>query len=183
MQICFDYSVPAEVVIKSKNSQPNLIQLQNNSLPNIDDRRTVISNLHEMEVSYSCSGDVFIENVNQSKVVISGNLISLRINHVSDSTIEVNSICCGAIYIENVQNGKLKIAGDQIRLHDCVNVDIVLFTRSSCILEDCENLRFHPNRDAASAAEIGNLEESYWRSIQDFGFNPEASFTLVEFDE
>lgn len=124
------------------------------------------------------NGDVLIDNVSDSVLLLSGNINSIRIKNVSNSKIEVRNICVGSIYIENVRNGTLKVAGDQIRIHDCVNVDLFIFTRSSCILEDCENLRFHPNKEAASLA--GKVDESYWKSIQDFGFNPEGSFTLVE---
>lgn len=169
-----------EIAIKNENIQPAGIQLQCKEISEYVDRRTVISNLENKFVSYDLNGDILIENVKNSKVAITGNLVSLRINNVSESTIELDCICNGSIYIETVRNGKLTVAGDQIRIHECENVDIFLFTRNSCILEDCENLRFSPNKKAAKIA--GIQDESYWKSVQDFGFNPEGSFSLVEID-
>lgn len=166
-----------EVLIQNENSQQTTIQLQSN-LMSLNSGRIQISNLQDSNESYDMNGDLLIDNVTNSTISISGNVNSIRIKNVSDSKIEVKNICAGSIYIENVRNGTLKVAGDQIRIHDCVNVDFFIFTRSSCILEDCENLRFHPNKDAASLT--GKEDESYWKSIQDFGFNPEGSFTLVE---
>lgn len=139
--------------------------------------------MENVSASYVLEGDVLIENVNNSKVLISGNLVSLRIKNISDSTIELDCICDGSIYIETVRNGKLTVAGDQIRIHECENVDIILFTRNNCILEDCKKLRFHPNRKAAAKIVEIVDESSYWKSVQDFGFNPEDCFSLVFEDD
>ena len=170
------------MVIKNENIQLAAIKLQSNAISMSNDGRVQISSLENVDEIHDLNGDALIENIYNSKLVISGNLNSLRIKNSLDSKIEAKSICAGSIYIENVRGGMLKIAGDQLRIHNCVNVDIYIFTKSSCILEDCEDLRIYANKDAANTALIGIGDGSYWKCVQDFGFNPEGSFTLIESD-
>lgn len=144
--------------------------------------RTVISNLDNTKSDYSVNGDVLIENVNNSTINLNGKVGALRIKAVKNSQIIISGICNGSVYVEEVVGGKLVVAGDQIRIHCSSNVDIFLLTKSSCILEDCEDLRFHPNRLAAGLLDLLSTD-SYWKSVHDFGFNSETSFELIDSNE
>ena len=124
------------------------------------------------------SGDVLIENLYNSTIQLKGNITSLRIKDISESSIDIQDMCDGTIYIENVKSSKLIISGDQIRIHDSQDSDIKLFARTSCILEDCKKLRFSPNILAAKKANILGTD-SYWKCVQDFCFNDENSYTYV----
>lgn len=141
--------------------------------------RTVISNLNSIYSTYIVNGDVLIENVSTSIINLNGMIGVLRIKNIKDSQIILSGICESSVYIENVVGGKFVIAGDQIRIHNSSNIDIYLFTKSSCILEDCNNLRFHPN-EAAAKLSCECLSDSYWKSVHDFGFDSEVSFSLIE---
>lgn len=157
------------------------------SVSSIIDNRIVISELKSEDFfSEIDDDDVLIDNIIKSKINLSGKINSLRIRNTNESIIEIMSICNGTIYIENVNGGSLIIAGDQVRIHDCENVDIYLFAKSSCILENCSGLRFHRNKIAAAlnlkTKDNNNNydDDTYWTCIQDFGFNPEGSYTLSD---
>ena len=147
----------------------------------IIDNRIVISDLkYENFCDEIDEDDVLIDKIIKSKINLSGKINSLKIKNINESIIEIMGICNGTIYIENVNGGSLIIAGDQVRIHDCENVDIYLFAKSSCILENCSGLRFHPNKIAAGLNLENNDDDTYWTCIQDFGFNPEGSYTLSD---
>lgn len=132
-----------------------------------------------MSKTFEVKGDVLIENLINSTLKLIGKIDSLRIKNCSDVKIEVHDSCEGSVYIENVKRSKLIISGDQIRIHESCDSDIFLFAKNSCILEDCENLRFYPNLSAASKSNmIGS--DGYWKCVQDFGFCSENSFTYID---
>lgn len=174
------------------DSKPlNYLNLENPkvSVSSIIDNRFVISELKSEVFCNEIDGkDVLIDNIVKSKINLHGKINSLRIRNIIESTIEIVGVCNGTIYIENVNGGSLTIAGDQVRIHDCVNVDIYLFAKSSCILENCSALRFHRNKIAAALnfetkdndENNDNNDDTYWTCIQDFGFNPEGSYTLLD---
>jgi hypothetical protein len=149
---------------------------------NFEVKRRLIANLKNENISENVEGDLLIENLFKAAVNLSGEINSLKIRNVTESRIELNGICRGSVYIESFNGGSLLIAGDQIRIHDSSNVDIILYSKNSCILENCESLRFYPNKAAAKS--LGNCEnENYWRCVQDFGFNTENSFKLIDLDD
>lgn len=144
-------------------------------------KRSKITNLKNQTIHETVEGDVLLEDLTESKIELSGEINSLRIRKSINCEISLIGICTtGSIYIENVKGGKLVIAGDQIRIHDTSNVDIFLFSKNSCILEDCEDLRFYPNRNAAKLFVAYNGDDNYWRCVQDFGFDSENSFKLID---
>lgn len=162
----------------SLNLKPLHLTIENQKMAKIIDNRLIISEIKSQNFFLKIDGDVLIENIFKSNIKLYGTIDSLRIKNINDSNIEIMCLCNGTIYIENVDGGSLIIAGDQVRIHECANVDIYLFTRSGCILENCTSLRFHRNRNAA--IQFGAKDDSYWNCIQDFGFNPKESFYLVD---
>lgn len=170
-----------QLVFQSDENTKNSIRFQNidDMNTNFEAKKRFITNLSKENICEIVEGDLLIENLTEASVKLSGKISSLKIRNVSDSQIELNGICDGSIYIESVKGGKLSIAGDQIRIHDSSDVDIILFSKNSCILENCENLRFYPNRFAAKS--IGcDKDDNFWKCIQDFGFNSENSFKLID---
>ena len=167
-------------VFESDENKHNSIQLtviDTNS--NFEVKRCFISNLNNENICEIVEGDVLLENLTETSIKLFGTINSLKIRNVVGCQIELNGICNGSIYIECVKGGKFLIAGDQIRIHDSSDVDIIIFSKNSCILENCENLRFYPNRSAAKS--FGNCkDENYWKCVQDFGFNSENSFKLID---
>lgn len=169
-----------QLIFQNDESAKNSIRFQNIDMnTNLEVKKRFIMNLSKEHICEKVEGDLLIENLTETSVKLSGEISSLKIRNVSDSQIKLDGICNGSIYIESVKGGKLLIAGDQIRIHDSSNVDIILFSKNSCILENCENLRFYPNRSAAES--IGyDKDDNFWKCIQDFGFNSENSFKLID---
>lgn len=174
-----DVPGPEKLVFENIESEKNSIQFKNIEInSNFEVKRFLFLNLNEKIICQNVEGDLLIENLTGTSLKLFGEINSLKIRNVIDSQIELNGICNGSIYIDCVKGGKLLISGDQIRIHDSSDVDIILFSKNSCILENCENLRVYPNRSAAK--KFGNGDESYWKCVQDFGFNCENSFKLID---
>lgn len=169
-----------QLVFESGENKQNSIQFKKiDTNSNFEVKRFFISNLNNENICENVDGDVLLENLNESSIKLFGIINSLKIRNVVACKIELNGICNGSIYIEFVKGGKFLIAGDQIRIHDSSDVDIIIFSKNSCILENCENLRFYPNRTAAKS--YGNYgDENFWQCVQDFGFNSENSFKLID---
>lgn len=166
--------------LETGENSKSIIQLKTNGHDlSIKDNRTSFANIENESLCVNVEGDILIENLTGTTLKLMGSINSLRIKNTIKSNIDLALICSGSIFIENVKGGKLTIAGDQIRIHDTSDVDIFLFSKSSCILEECRDLRFYPNRSAAKLFGYNDEEEGYWKCVQDFGFSPESSFKLV----
>lgn len=134
-----------------------------------DIRRIQVVNREREEINLKdVEGDVIIDNLTKCKVKLSGPISSLKIRNIHQSDIDV-TYCNGPVYVENVTKSVLRIAGDQVRIHESIYSKIYLFTNSSCVLEDCLHLQFHPNLSLNK--EIG---DSNWKNIQDFGLNADS---------
>lgn len=170
-----------ECFIEAGDYSKNPIQLKTNSNSlNFKEIRKSFTNIEDESFNATVEGDVLLENLTRTTIRLNGSINSLRIRNSIDSNISLSEICSGSIFIENVTGGELIIAGDQIRIHDTSNVDIFLYSKSSCILEECKDLRFYPNHTAAKLLGLNVEEEGYWKCVQDFGFNPESSFKLFD---
>lgn len=141
-----------------------------------------ISNIKNEIRSIDSSDSLSISDVHESKLIIDGETESIRIANISNSTIKVKQFCRGAIYIERVSGGKLIIAGDQIRIHDSEGVHIYMYTRSSCVLENCSGLVIHPYN---IHKEDFNAIENNWKCVQSFDLGEANNYTYsgASFDE
>lgn len=166
---------------RNENKQNSILFKKIDANSNFEAKRCVISNLNNENICENVEGDVLLENLTDTSIKLFGIINSLKIRNAFACQIKLHGICNGSIYIEFVKGGKILIAGDQIRIHDSSDVDIIIFSKNSCVLENCENLRFYPNRSAMK--NYGNCsDESYWNRVQDFGFNSENSFKLIDID-
>lgn len=171
------------IIFETGDCSKSSIQLKNSQDLNVEENRKHFANIDNESICVNVEGDILLENLSGTTIKLIGSINSLRIKNTIDSNISLSDICSGSIFIENVKGGKLTIVGDQIRIHDTSDVDIFLFSKSSCILEECKDLRFYPNRSAAKLLGYSDEEEGYWKCVQDFGFNPESSFKLVDLSD
>lgn len=168
-----DFIIPEKEIIYQS------IQLSPVSEYQIKDSRSIVSNLSDANIVMDITGDVLIEGLCNVTIVFNGDVNSLRIRNVIDSKIDFNGICSGPVYIEKVSHSTLSISGDQIRLHECMSSKFLLCSKSTCILEDCDNLRIGPNIPAANELKISD-SDVYWKCIIDFGFDSENSFKYID---
>jgi hypothetical protein len=147
---------------------------------NLDNlNRKLISDLDSKSVSINFDGEIIIKDVFKSIIKLSGTLSSVTIVNAKNCRIEFLDICKGPVYIDSSQSSIFLIAGDQIRTHRSLMLNVVLFCKSSCIIEDCEKLKFFPYKSMALKDNV----MSYWKCVNDFGFNVEESFVYATDDD
>lgn len=67
----------------------------------------------------------------------------LALKNITNSLIVAGQVA-GATHITNVRDTVVVVSSRQVRMHDCVNVDVYLSCMSRPIIEDCKNIRFAP---------------------------------------
>lgn len=72
-----------------------------------------------------------------------GAFAGLMVKGVKECLVVAGHVA-GAAHVTGVRDSVLVVAARQVRMHDCVNVDVYLHCASRPIIEDCENVRFSP---------------------------------------
>lgn len=86
---------------------------------------------------------------------------SAAVKNVDASLLLLGEAINGPIHLTGVRDSVLVFACRQFRMHDARNVDVYLRCTSRPIIEDCEDIRFHPYGDQR---DLRNL----WDQVDDF---------------
>ncbi|OWO97966.1 tubulin-specific chaperone c [Marssonina coronariae] len=90
----------------------------------------------------------------------------LALKNIKQSLIIAGRVA-GAAHLTGVENSIIVVASRQVRIHDCKNVDIYLYSASRPIIENCSKVRFSP------IPQCYNLTQEYlvanqWDQVDDF---------------
>lgn len=86
---------------------------------------------------------------------------SAAVKNVDASLLLLGEAVNGPIHLTGVRDSVLVFACRQFRMHDARNVDVYLRCTSRPIIEDCEDIRFHPYGDQQDPKNL-------WDQVDDF---------------
>lgn len=104
-------------------------------LPATASRATSSGNITDLQ---ACVLDMSVPTLNSGKP---SPFKSLAIKNVSHSLIIVGHVA-GPVHITGVKDSLLVINARQVRIHECENVAVYLWSGSHPIIEDCKGIRF-----------------------------------------
>ncbi|KAJ9603651.1 hypothetical protein H2200_011837 [Cladophialophora chaetospira] len=132
-----------------------------------------------------CVVDLSVPTTNNSPFA------SLTITSVTSSLLLCGSIS-GPAHITGVKNSVLVIKSRQVRMHDCVNVDVYVHSTSRPIIEDCKGIRFAKlpkfhSELISSSQEDPTVVPNQWDQIDDFkhldASRPSPNWSLLPAEE
>jgi hypothetical protein len=86
---------------------------------------------------------------------------SAAVKNLDASLLLLGEAINGPIHLTGVRDSVLVFACRQFRMHDARNVDVYLRCTSRPIIEDCEDIRFHPYGDQRDPRNL-------WDQVDDF---------------
>ncbi len=125
-----------------------------------------MSGVHDFKIE--CSGDLIIENVNDSTIFINGTVSSAVIKSVHGAYIMLSS--SGSVNVKDCSITELSISAHQLRIHDSNDCVFKICCEAGSIVEDCTGLSFCP---------ISSGQDEYkWKNVEDFTSFDQSSFTF-----
>ncbi|RKU39720.1 hypothetical protein DL546_000543, partial [Coniochaeta pulveracea] len=103
---------------------------------------------------------------------------NLALRDIASSLIITGRVS-GAAHITGVRGSVLVVSAGQVRMHDCVDVDVYLWCGSRPIIEDCRGVRFAPLPEAMERGEGRNM----WDQVDDFKWlkdSPSPNWRVME---
>lgn len=132
------------------------------------DGRSQIQNMEGLQgETFVLQGDVLIENVSNSILVIEGSITSVKIKNMVNSHVTVTS--SGPVHVNDCSKCLFTLGCDQLRIHSSRHSRFEIATKAGCIIEDCTDVEFGPLDETTSTDQ--------WKCVQDFSFA--SSFTYV----
>lgn len=90
----------------------------------------------------TASNYLAVENYKDCIIIVESDaLFSLKLANLVNCTLSCGPVR-GSIFVHNCNGCKLSISGAQLRIHDCVDCQFHVRTRSDPIVEDCRELAF-----------------------------------------
>ncbi|KAK2628935.1 hypothetical protein QTJ16_002038 [Diplocarpon rosae] len=126
-------------------------------LPSSASRATSSGSLSNLD---RCIVDMFVPTASNAPFA------GLTIKNIKQSLIIAGHVD-GAAHITGVESSIIVVASRQVRIHDCKNVDIYLYSASRPIIEDCSNVRFSPIPQCYNLTQE-NLVVNQWDQVDDF---------------
>lgn len=90
----------------------------------------------------------------------------LALKNIKQSLIIAGQVA-GAAHLTGLENCIVVVESRQVRMHDCLNVDVYLKCMSRPIIEDCKAIRFAPLPDVYKSKEAEETED-HWNEVDDF---------------
>jgi tubulin-specific chaperone C len=148
--------------------------------PSFSESTTVqFSNITDVHIAYvpSSASQVtpsgLLTNINRCVVDMSVSttmgkaFAGLMLKNIRDSLIVCGHVD-GPAHVTGVKNSVIVVACRQLRMHDCMEVDVYLLCTSRPIIEDCSGIRFSPLPEfyvGLHSTCIGTLIINFWRLI------------------
>lgn len=80
--------------------------------------------------------------------------------------------CENSIFISSVENSKIKCYAQQVRMKDCENVELLVFTKTGISLENCKAIKIIP---------IENTVENKYNEVFDFTSLKEKNYQIYDY--
>jgi hypothetical protein len=178
---------------KSKNleNQPKLIsRIKFNRNSNLDPKDYVLKDIIGQEIIRkpdTIKGQqMCLDGINKSQIFLLDHIASMLIDEVVNSTVVTGPIESSA-FIRGSSSSIFIIACQQLRLRDCQNLRILLYSQTRPIIENCTNITFGCY-DYDYFGFESHLEDSKldiwinkWESVYDYTPNNRQNFKIMPY--